>query len=398
MSSCPINNQQIQGQKRYKKMDGYLRTYAEIDMSAALHNIKAIRKRIGDDVKLMAIIKADAYGHGAVQYGTLYKDIADYFGVATIEEGIELRQAGLKLPILILGYTSPKQFDRLIEYDIEPAIYTREAACALSETAVKMGKRAKFHIAVDTGMTRIGFEVTDESADTVEYISKLPMIDLNGMFTHFACADEYDKTYSKMQMDKYDRFVEALKKRNVEIPVKHICNSAGIMEFDHHRYDMVRAGIILYGLYPSEEVNKEALDLIPVMSWRSHVVNVFTAEPGVGVSYGATFKTGEHTKIATVSIGYADGYPRSLSNKGRVIIKGHSVPIIGRVCMDQMMVDISGYDDIEVEDTVTLIGTDGGEHISVEEISALAGSFNYEFVCDVSKRVPRVYINSEKCR
>lgn len=374
-------------------MGEYLRTYAEIDLGAALHNIKAIRNRIGDEVKLMAVIKADGYGHGAVELANIYKGVADYFGVASIEEAMELRDAGFDTPILILGYTSPEQFDRLIEYSVEPAIYSMEAARALSQAAIKAGKIAKFHIALDTGMTRIGFQVCEESVDMAEAISRLPMISLNGMFTHFACADEFDKTYSKMQMDKYDWFVSELAKRNVDVPVKHMCNSAGIMEFDHHRFDMVRAGIILYGLYPSEEVNKKALTLVPVMSWKSHVVNVFTASPGVGVSYGATFKTGENTKIATVSVGYADGYPRALSNKGRVLIKGHSVPIIGRVCMDQMMVDITGLDDIEIEDVVTLAGFDGKEHISVEEVAALAGSFNYEFVCGVSKRVPRVYIN-----
>lgn len=374
-------------------MEEYLRTYVEIDLGAALHNIKAIRNRIGEDVKLMAVIKADGYGHGAVELGELYKDVADYFGVATIEEAIELREAGLDTPMLILGYTSPKQFDKLIEYSVEPTIYTIEAAKALSETAVKAGKEVKYQIALDTGMTRIGFQTSEESVDIVESISRLPMITLNGLFTHFSCADECDKTYSHMQIEKYDWFVSKLVERDINVPVKHMCNSAGIMEFDDCRFDMVRAGIVLYGLYPSEEVNKKALELVPVMSWRSHVVNVFTAGEGVGVSYGATFKTKENTKIATVSIGYADGYPRALSNKGRVIIKGHSVPIIGRVCMDQMMVDITGLDDIEVEDIVTLVGFDGDEHISVEEVSELAGSFNYEFVCDVSKRVPRVYTN-----
>ena len=377
-------------------MEEYLRTYAEIDLSAAMHNIKEIRKRIGENVKLMAVVKADGYGHGADAYAWHVKEAADYFGVAALEEAVELREAGIDNPILILGYTSPKQFGRLIEYDIIPTIYTKESAEELSREAVRAGKNAAFHIAVDTGMTRIGFQVNEESLKTVEYISKLPMLDLEGMFTHFACADETDKTYSIMQMERYDWFYERLKERNIKIPVKHMCNSAGIMEFDSHRFDMVRAGIILYGLYPSEEVNKTILDLKPVMSWKSHVVNVFTASPNIGVSYGATFKTGKNTKIATVSVGYADGYPRSLSGKGRVLIKGHSVPIIGRVCMDQMMVDITGLNDIEVEDAVTLVGCDGEEHIPVEEVAGQAGSFNYEFVCGVSKRVPRVYINESE--
>ncbi|MBQ9885696.1 MAG: alanine racemase [Lachnospiraceae bacterium] len=372
----------------------YLRTYAEIDLNAALHNIKEIRHRVGDSVKIMAVIKADGYGHGAVEYGKLYDDYVDYFGVATIDEGIELREAGLNKPILILGYTSPKQYADIAKYNIEPTIYTVDAALKLSDTAVKYDKTIKFHIAVDTGMTRIGFQVCDESIDAVEQISKLPGIRINGMFTHFACADEYDKTYTMRQMELYDSFYERLEEKGIDIPIKHVCNSAGIMEFDHHRFDMVRAGIVIYGLYPSEEVDKTSLDLRPVMSLKSHVVNVFTARPGVGVSYGATFTTGEATRIATVSIGYADGYPRALSNKGRVLIKGHSVPIVGRVCMDQMMVDITGYDDIEVEDIVILVGRDGNEFISVEEVSALAGSFNYEFVCDLSKRVPRVYVKN----
>lgn len=374
-------------------MEEYLRTYVEIDMGAALHNIEAIRNRVGSNVKLMAVVKADGYGHGAVELGKLFKEAADYFGVATIDEAIELREAGIDTPMLILGYTSPKQFDKLIEYSIEPTIYTMESAVALSDTALRADREVKYQIALDTGMTRIGFKADERNADVIEEISRLPMIKLNGLFTHLSCADEYDKTYSYMQMEKYDWFIGRLAEKNIDIPIKHICNSAGIMEFDNHRFDMVRAGIVLYGLYPSEEVNKEALDLMPVMSWRSRVVNIFTAEEGVGVSYGATFKTKRNTRIATVSIGYADGYPRALSNKGRVIIKGHSVPVIGRVCMDQMMVDITGLDDIETEDIVTLAGSDGDEYISVEEAAGLAGSFNYEFVCNVSKRVPRIYIN-----
>ena len=374
-------------------MENYLRTYCEIDLDAILQNILNIKEKAGKDVKLMAVIKADGYGHGANEIGHYIKDVVDYFGVATIEEAVELRKADLHLPILILGYNSPSLYHLNLEYDVDQTIYSWETAQKMSEIAVKMGKTARIHIALDTGMTRIGISPDEEGLEIVKEIQKLPSLKIEGLFTHFSCADMTDKGYTFAQMERYDSFVQLLEKNHIEIPTKHICNSAGIMEFDHHRYDMVRSGIITYGLYPSDEVDMTALALTPALSWKSHVVNIMEPKMNRGISYGATYVTDHPCRIATVSIGYADGYPRSLSNKGWVLIRGKKAPIAGRVCMDQMMVDITEIPDVEIEDIVTLIGTDGDQRISVEDMADLSGSFNYEFVCDISKRVPRIYLS-----
>ena len=334
-------------------MKEYLRTYCEIDLKAIRENYINIKKKTGDNAMTMAVIKADGYGHGAVEVAHYLSDIADYFGVATIDEGVELRKAGLKQPILLLGYNSPSLYYKNLEYGVDQTIYCYDTAKAMSEAAVKAGKTARIHIALDTGMTRIGLSPDEKGLAIVEQIANLPNIKIEGLFTHLSCADMTDKTYTESQMKRYDYFVELLDQAGIEIPVKHICNSAAIMEYDDHRYDMARAGIILYGMYPSDEVDFSNLELI--------------------------------------SVGYADGYARSLSNKGWVLIHGKKAPIVGRVCMDQMMVDITDIPDVKLEDIVTLIGKDGDNSISVEDMANLAGSFNYEFVCDVGKRVPRVY-------
>lgn len=368
------------------------RCYADIDLRAIGHNIDQVKGKIPEGVKVMAVIKADAYGHGAVQVGKYLENQVDYFGVATIEEAVELRKSGLQLPILILGYTLKEQYKNVVSYGITQTIYSYQAACALNEEAQKQQKKAVVHIALDTGMTRIGFQTEEESIGEIQKIKELPWLEVEGIFSHFSCADEKDKTYANMQMKKYDSFLDRLEEAGVEIPIKHLCNSAGIMEFDHHRYQMVRSGIITYGLYPSEEVDKTALDLQPALTWKSHVAHVKTVKAGLGVSYGATFITRENMKIATVLVGYADGYPRSLSNKGRMLIHGKSVPIIGRVCMDQVMIDVTDVENVQVEDEVTLVGRDGDEVIPVEELAAMSYSFNYEFVCDINKRVIRNYL------
>lgn len=372
-------------------MEPYLRTWCEVDLKAIRQNMLNIRKKAGKDIKVMAVIKADGYGHGAVEIGKYIDQEADYFGVATIEEAVELREAEIDKPILVLGYTSPSLYGLNLRYDVEQTIYSMEAAEKMSEEAVRAGKTAKIHIALDTGMTRIGITPDEKGLALVKEIRNLPGLEITGLFSHFSCADMEDKSYTEEQMERYDHFVSLLEESHIAIPVKHLCNSAGIMEFDHHRFDMVRAGIILYGLYPSEEVNKDTLDLQPAMSWRTHVVNIMEPEMNRGISYGATYVTDHPCRIATISIGYADGYPRSLSNKGWVLIHGHRAPIVGRVCMDQTMVDITDIPDVKIEDVVTLIGQDGEERISVEDMADLSGSFNYEFVCDVGQRVKRVY-------
>ena len=372
-------------------MNKHSRVCANIDLSAIMHNMEAMHQNIDPNTKIMAVIKADGYGHGAVEVAHYLSDIADYFGVATIDEGVELRKAGLKQPILLLGYNSPSLYYKNLEYGVDQTIYCYDTAKAMSEAAVKSGKTARIHIALDTGMTRIGLSPDEKGLAIVEQIANLPNIKIEGLFTHLSCADMTDKTYTESQMKRYDYFVELLDQAGIEIPVKHICNSAAIMEYDDHRYDMARAGIILYGMYPSDEVDFSNLELIPAMSWYSHVVNIMEPEMERGVSYGATYVVDHPCRLATISVGYADGYARSLSNKGWVLIHGKKAPIVGRVCMDQMMVDITDIPDVKLEDIVTLIGKDGDNSISVEDMANLAGSFNYEFVCDVGKRVPRVY-------
>ena len=378
--------------ERRKKVNRYLRCYVEISLEAIGHNIREVKKRLPEGVKLLGVVKANAYGHGAVPVASYLENQVDYFATATIEEAVELRENGISAPILILGYVSPSQYGDLVEYDITQTIDSYAQALALEKEAARQNRKAKAHLAVDTGMTRIGFQVTEHDADEAAKIADLPHIELEGMFTHFSCADQEDKTYCSMQMEKYDKMTALLAERGVTIPLRHICNSAGIMEFDDHRFEMVRSGIITYGIYPSEEVKKERLDLIPALSWKSHVIHVKEVGPGIGVSYGATYVTEKPmTRIATVSAGYADGYPRALSNQGCVLIHGKKAPIIGRICMDQMMVDVTDIPDVQVEDVVTLVGTDGDETITIEEIANPAARFDYEMLCDISSRVTRVY-------
>ena len=370
----------------------YLRCYAPISLQAIGHNIGEVRKRLAPGVKLMAVIKADAYGHGACRVGKYLESQVDYFAVATLEEALELRESGITRPILILSYISPSQYPELVEHNITQTIDSPEQADALEAAAARAGVRAKIHIAVDTGMTRIGFQVTEQEADRVARIAQLSHLEMEGIFTHFSCADQEDKTYCGMQLEKFERMCRYLEERKVKIPIRHICNSAGIMEFDGYRFDMVRSGIVTYGLYPSEEVQKDRLNLIPAMEWKAHVIHVKDVEAGVSIGYGATYTTSRPvTRIATVSVGYADGYPRALSGKGSVLIHGKRAPILGRVCMDQMMVDVTEIPDVKVEDVVTLVGRDGNASISMEEIADPAMRFNYEMVCSVGKRVPRIY-------
>ncbi len=376
-------------------MEKYQRTYASIHLHAIKRNIDAVRQTLQAHVKLMAVIKANGYGHGAVAVGHALQDAVDYFGVATIEEAIELRQNQITVPILILGYTAQSQYADLVQYDITQTVYNLEMAKALSECAVQQHKTAKIHIALETGMHRIGFAVQEDSADTVKAISHMDGLLVEGLFTHFSCADEADKTYSDMQLENYKQFLKMLAVRKIDIPIKHICNSAGIIDLHESQFDMVRSGIITYGLYPSDEVHQACLPIEPALEWKAHVINVSEADENCGVSYGKTFITTGKTKIATVSVGYADGYMRALSSKGRVLIHGEYAPIIGRICMDQMMVDVTHIKNVKIEDEVTLVGKDGENVLTMEEVAETAGSFNYEFACGIGNRVKRVYIDGE---
>ena len=372
----------------------YRRIYAKIDLDALEHNFSQIRSKLHENVELMPIIKADAYGHGSVEIAKFLEGKCSRFGVATVEEAVELRHAGITAPLLLLGYTSPMEYRISLKHNVSITIFNLDEAKLLSKTAAEMGKTAVVHIAVDTGMSRIGFGVSEKAADKAAEIFSLEGIRVEGIFSHFATADEADKTFAHRQKEQFDKFVSMLDERGCKAEIYHLSNSAGIMELDGVQYNMVRAGIILYGHYPSEDVAKEELPLRPVMELVTHVSHVKTVPEGCGISYGHTFITDKKTRVATIPVGYADGYPRALSNKGRVIIHGTSCPILGRICMDQMMVDVSDVPDVCVGDEVTLVGTDGGETITVEELSEGASSFNYEFVCNIGRRIPRAYFRN----
>ena len=365
------------------------RTYAAINLDNIEYNYNSVRNKLPDDVKVLCVIKADAYGHGAAEIGSFLDGRADFFGVACTEEAVELKLAGVKAPVLILGRVFPWDYEQIVKYDIRIPVFNIDDARALSAEAVRQGKTVLFHFCIDTGMSRIGFQVTPESADICKEITALPGIYAEGLFSHFATADAADLTRAKAQRERYREFVRLLEERDIQIPVKHLNNSAGIMNFDEY-FDMCRMGIILYGLYPSDEVDPALLSIKPVMEWKTYISHVKTLEPGREISYGGTFKTEADTKIATIPVGYADGYPRCLSNLGRVIINGKYAPITGRVCMDQFMVNVTGID-CKPGDEVTLVGRQGDAVLSMEEVSNAAHSFNYELPCRMNKRVPRVY-------
>lgn len=375
----------------------YYRASANINLDAICSNIDNTRKLLDAKTKLMVILKADGYGHGAVPIAKALSDMAvDCFGIAILEEGIELRKAGIDKPLLVLGYTPKGQYKKLVEYNITQTIFQYSTAKELSEEALRQEKTAKIHIKVDTGMTRIGFFDDRESIQEIKKIAELKGIEIEGIFSHFACADEKDKASANMQLKRFLDFTEELKREGINIPIKHMANSGAIIDIPEARLDMVRSGIATYGLYPSEEVKKEALDLKPAMEIKSHVSYVKEVEAGVGVSYGSTYVTSRKTKIATVPVGYGDGYPRQLSSKGRVLIHGMSAPIIGRVCMDQFMVDVTDIPEVNQGDMVTLIGRDKDGFISVEEVANMSYSINYEFICNVGKRIPRIYYRNNK--
>ncbi len=375
-------------------MKQYDRVYAKIDLQAIAYNMKQMKQRVGEGAQMIAVVKTDGYGHGAVPIAQLFEDTEYVWGyaAAALEEAVCLREAGVKKPILVLGCIFPSQYEEMAVHGIRAAVYTKEMAEGMSQAARKLHKTAYLHIKIDTGMGRIGFPVSEESADIIADIEKLPGVRLEGMFTHFAKADETDKAFS---MEQHQRFVwmqEALERRRIRFPYLSCDNSAGIIDFPEWKHNLVRAGISLYGMYPSEEVDQNAVPLKPALELVSHVSYVKDVEAGTPISYGGTFVADKRMRVATVPVGYGDGYPRALSNKGEVLIHGKRAKILGRVCMDQFMVDVTDIPGVQFLDQVTLVGRDGEEMISVEELSALSGRFHYEFVCCLGKRIPRVYI------
>ena len=366
----------------------YSNSYIKIDLDAILENFRAVRRRA--NAQVMAVVKANGYGHGAVPVAKLLQEEAAFFGVSSVAEALELRRAEISKPILILGPADPAAYDILVKEDIRPSIFSMEQASALSCAAQKAGKVAAFHFTVDTGMSRIGFQATEAEADICAKIARLPNLKAEGLFSHFATADEKDQIKTQKQAQLFDAFDGMLKARGVEIPLRHLDNSAGVIGYGSH-WEMVRAGIVLYGLYPSNEVEKENLPLKPAMSWHSWVAMVKHLDAGREVSYGGTFVAKEAMKVATIPVGYADGYRRNLSGKFHVLIQGQKAPILGRVCMDQFMVDVTHIPDVKEGDEVVLMGTSGKESISAECLGEAADSFNYEQVCAISHRVSRVY-------
>ncbi len=364
-----------------------------IDLDAIRHNIRAVKQRANAPV--MAIIKADAYGHGAVQLARLLDEDCAFFGVSSIVEALELRQAGTQKPILVLGRTPVCAFADAIRNEIRPTIYRYEDGMALSQAAQALGMTAKFHLAVDTGMSRIGFQVTEEDAALCAKIAAAPNLEAEGLFSHFATADCADLRRARIQAEKFAAFDGMLRRLGVQIPLRHLDNSAGIMNFGCE-YEMVRSGIVTYGMYPSDEVNPALLKLKPALCWQSHIIHLKALEAGREISYGGTYTTTRPTVVATIPVGYADGYRRNLSGKFYVLIRGQKAPILGRICMDQMMVDVTHIPDVKMDDPVVLIGSSGNACIRVEEIAAQADSFNYEFVCGISRRVPRIYLSGGK--
>lgn len=378
-------------------MTDYQRVTAEIDLDAVAYNIKNIRKKVKKETMIMGVVKADAYGHGAVEVSkVLLYNGANWLGVAMIDEAVQLRKNNIMVPILILGYTPEAEIEDVVRYDIIQTVFSYEMAKMVSDAAVKLGKTAKIHIKVDTGMGRIGFIPEENIGDEVLKISKLPNIEINGIFTHFSTSDEKDKTFTKLQYDRFKYAIDEIEKKGIKLAVKHCANSAAIMDFDDLGFNMVRAGIILYGMYPSDEVIKENLSLKPVMSIKTHISYVKKVGKNIPVSYGRTYYTDKESVIATVPVGYADGYIRKMQNGGRVIVNGHYANIVGRVCMDQFMIDITDVPDVSSGDEVILMGSDGKLSITAEEIAHVLDTINYEVVCMIGKRVPREYIKNNE--
>lgn len=379
-------------------MKNYSRVCARIDLDAIEYNMEMMRQNLDEGVKILSVIKSDGYGHGALQVAKFLSDKEYIWGyaVAALDEGMILRRGGIEKPILVMGCIFPEQWEEMLANEIHMTIYDSDTARRVSDFAVNMGKKAFIHLKIDTGMSRLGFPAKEESIGRIEEISRMPNLIIEGMYTHFARADETDKSDARRQLREFLWMKEQLSRLGVTASYYHCANSAGIIDLREADMDMVRAGIATYGLYPSDEVRKELVPLRPAMELVSHVVHVKWVDAGTPVSYGGTFVTAKRTRIATIPVGYGDGYPRSLSNKGYVLIHGKKAPILGRVCMDQFMVDVTEIEGVEFGDLVTLVGRNGEAFVTVELLSELAGKLRYEFICNFGKRVPREFLRHGK--
>ncbi|WP_313756135.1 alanine racemase [Tissierella sp.] len=369
--------------------------WAEINLDNLAHNIREVRKHTDKNALVTAVVKANGYGHGSLEISRTFLDNgADRLAVALLTEAIELRKGNITEPILILGYTPPTQYEKLLEYNIIQAIYNYEDAKILSNKAVELGKKATIHIKIDSGMGRIGFLPTEDSIKDIIGISKLPNIYVEGIFTHLAKADEIDKSHAMEQFERYMKVVNDLEKQGLNIPIKHVSNSAGIIDIPKFNLNMVRAGIMIYGFYPSEEVEKN-MELKPAMTLRAKISHLKVVPKGTGISYGQIFVTEKESKIATIPIGYADGFTRMLTGKAEVTINGQRARIVGKICMDQCMIDVTHIDDVKLGDEVVIFGY-GLDYPTADELASKLGTINYEIVCMVGRRVPRVYMSNEK--
>ena len=370
------------------------RGYAEVNLDAIISNVKHMKSVLREGTGMIGVIKTDGYGHGSAPIALALEklDCMWGFAVATPEEAMLLRTEGIQKPVLILGYSFPYCYEMLAKEQIRPCVFREDSLPLLQEAAKRIGTKIKVHIKVDTGMGRIGIRPGEEGFAFVEKVLSYDSIEIEGMFTHFARADEEDKTHACEQLRRFTQFADDVEERfGLQIPFRHCSNSAGILELPEANLDLVRAGVTLYGLYPSEEVRRDTVELTPALSLYSHIVYIKTVPAGQPISYGGTFVTKRQMRVATIPMGYGDGYPRSLSNRGCVLIHGKRAPILGRVCMDQFMVDVTDIPEAAEGDPVVLLGYDGKEHLSAEELGELSGRFNYELVCDFGKRIPRIY-------
>ena len=371
--------------------------YLEINLDNLISNYNEIRKIVNPNTKIMPVIKANAYGHGSIELAKLYEQIgADRLAVSIITEAVELRKAGIKLPIQLLSYTPEWQLELVVDYDIIQGIYSYKDAKLLSDVAKTKGKVAKIHIKIDSGMGRIGFLPNEDSIAEIVKISELPNIEIEGMFTHFAKADEKDKTFTRIQYERFKWVSDKLEEKDINLKIKHVSNSASIIDLPEYNLDLVRPGIILYGFYPSEDVKKDKINLKQAMTLKAKISNIKTVPKATGISYGHIYSTDKESLIATIPIGYADGYTRMLTGKGYVCIKDRRVPIVGRICMDQMMIDVTDIDDLNIGDEVVLFGYDNDNYPRVDDLASLLGTINYEFICMMGRRIPRVYIKDHQ--
>jgi alanine racemase len=372
-------------------------TYVEINLDNLAHNFREIERIVNKDTVVMPVIKANGYGHGSVELAKLYKSIgAKRFAVSLLNEAIELSKAGIQEPILVLNYTPGSQMGKVVEHNLIQSIYRLEDAIILSEKAKEMDKNAKIHIKIDSGMSRLGFLPNKGTIENILKIMELKNIEIEGIYTHFAKADEVDKAFTKTQYARFNWVIEELEKKGASIPIKHVSNSAAIIDIPEYNLDIVRPGIILYGYYPSDEVIKERIDLKPAMTLKSIISNIKTVPKETGISYGHLFTTEKESRIATVPIGYGDGYTRMLTGKAEAYVGDRRVSVAGKICMDQLMLDITGVDNAQIGDEVVFFGVGNPDYPHVDEVAKKLGTINYEIICMMGRRLPRVYIKQGK--